>query len=262
MKKLFKNPLTIFVVAIAVIAASSVGATRAAITVISDQDEISFSTGEVSVQLIENGVDVETDDEATALTLGIGEDSFKIGQKYLDAVSVVNNSTIVVNDDNGNVTDTYHYDEYVRVILTKSWYDAAGNKDTLLDPSLIDLNVLTDNGWIKDESSSTSEQEIYYYSKPVAYGEEIPFADTFMVKQDVNELITKSGTTGNITTTYDYDGKSFEVEIEVDAVQTHHAAEAILGAWGVNVNIADDGSLSLLGNQLADQTSTTEEGEN
>lgn len=48
-----------------------------------------------------------------------------------------------------------------------------------------------------------------------------------------------------ITTTYDYDGVQFNLEAEVDAVQTHNAADAILSAWGVRVNITNDGRLSL-----------------
>ena len=35
-------------------------------------------------------------------------------------------------------------------------------------------------------------------------------------------------------------------EVEVDAVQTHNAVDAIKSAWGVDVNIAQDGTLSLV----------------
>ena len=35
------------------------------------------------------------------------------------------------------------------------------------------------------------------------------------------------------------------LEAEADAVQTHNAAEAIKSAWGVDVNVSEDGSLSL-----------------
>lgn len=47
-----------------------------------------------------------------------------------------------------------------------------------------------------------------------------------------------------IKTTYDYDGKQFRVEVEVDAVQDHNAEEAILSAWGRNVTV-ENGKLSL-----------------
>ena len=48
-----------------------------------------------------------------------------------------------------------------------------------------------------------------------------------------------------ITTTYEYDGAQFVLEATVDAVQTHNAKDAIKSAWGVDVNISDDGELSL-----------------
>ena len=44
--------------------------------------------------------------------------------------------------------------------------------------------------------------------------------------------------------TYDYDGASFVVEAEVDAVQTHNAQSAIKSAWGVDVEVGADGTLA------------------
>ena len=58
------------------------------------------------------------------------------------------------------------------------------------------------------------------------------------VQTDDNGLTT-------ITTTYEYDGALFVLEVTVDAVQTHNAKDAIKSAWGVDVNISDDGALSL-----------------
>ena len=49
-----------------------------------------------------------------------------------------------------------------------------------------------------------------------------------------------------ITTSYAYDGYRFCLEAEVDAVQTHNAEDAVKSAWGVDVNIAQDGTLSLV----------------
>ena len=48
-----------------------------------------------------------------------------------------------------------------------------------------------------------------------------------------------------VTMTYDYDGASFVVEAEVDAVQTHNAQSAIKSAWGVDVEVGADGTLRL-----------------
>ena len=48
-----------------------------------------------------------------------------------------------------------------------------------------------------------------------------------------------------ITYEYEYDGYMAHIDAEVDAVQTHNAKDAIKSAWGVDVNIAADGALSL-----------------
>ena len=43
-----------------------------------------------------------------------------------------------------------------------------------------------------------------------------------------------------ITYSYKYDGYTFHVDAEVDAVQTHNAKDAIKSAWGVDVSVNDD----------------------
>jgi hypothetical protein len=43
----------------------------------------------------------------------------------------------------------------------------------------------------------------------------------------------------------EYGEMTFVIEVEVDAVQTHSAEAAILGAWGIDVTVSDDGTLSL-----------------
>lgn len=48
-----------------------------------------------------------------------------------------------------------------------------------------------------------------------------------------------------ITTTYDYDGVEFRLEVEVNAVQTHNAKDAIWSTWGREVSISSDKKLSL-----------------
>ena len=42
---------------------------------------------------------------------------------------------------------------------------------------------------------------------------------------------------------YEYDGFTFNIEAEVQAVQTHNAKDAIKSAWGVDVTVdeTDDG---------------------
>ena len=54
----------------------------------------------------------------------------------------------------------------------------------------------------------------------------------------------ENGVTKTVTT-FNYDGVKFNLEAEVDAVQTHNARDAIKSAWGVDVNVGDDGAISL-----------------
>ena len=44
---------------------------------------------------------------------------------------------------------------------------------------------------------------------------------------------------------YEYDGYTFNIEVEADAVQTHNAVDALKSAWCVDVTVAGDGSISL-----------------
>lgn len=243
MKK-FSKATTILLAASAVLLISSaVGSTRAALTYYSDNYVAEVNVHNIGVSLIENDAIVaatdygQTDDNETAykgeLLTGLTE--FAPGKTYKEELKVGNNGTI---------------DSYVRVILTKSWVDAEGNKDTTLDPALIELN-LTGNGWVEDTEASTAERTVLYYTKVLAVGEETPvFADTLRVNENISTKVYETKTTdanGYTTITYEYayDGYTFFVEAEVNAVQTHNAEDAIKSAWGVDVTVSADGSFSL-----------------
>ena len=243
MKK-FSKATTILLAASAVLLISSaVGSTRAALTYYSDNYVAEVNVHNIGVSLIENDAIVaatdygQTDDNETAykgeLLTGLTE--FAPGKTYTEELKVGNNGTI---------------DSYVRVILTKSWVDAEGNKDTTLDPALIELN-LTGNGWVEDTEASTAERTVLYYTKVLAVGEETPvFADTLRVNENISTKVYETKTTdanGYTTITYEYayDGYTFFVEAEVNAVQTHNAEDAIKSAWGVDVTVSADGSFSL-----------------
>ena len=45
-----------------------------------------------------------------------------------------------------------------------------------------------------------------------------------------------------VRTSYAYDGYQFYVGIEADAVQARNAQDAIKSAWGVDVQVSEDGS--------------------
>lgn len=224
---------------------STVGSTRAALTYYSENYGAEVTVSNIGVSLLENGETVsrrdydsngEWNETSGALLADLQEETIVPGREYDEALAVSNSGSI---------------DSYVRVILNKSWTDSEGSTDPNLSPELIDLNLLTDNGWIIDEDASTAERTILYYTNILPAGETTPaLSDTVRIDPAVADKVTEEVTTDEngyktITFTYAYDGYTFELEAEVNAVQTHNAQDAIKSAWGVDVDVADDGTISL-----------------
>ena len=67
--------------------------------------------------------------------------------------------------------------------------------------------------------------------------ETAPLFDALWIDQSVakNPVVTTTTENGTTVTTYtyDYDGYGFVVQVEVDAIQTHNAQDAIRSAWGL-----------------------------
>ncbi|WP_072447258.1 hypothetical protein [Blautia sp. Marseille-P3201T] len=226
---------------------STVGSTRAALTYYSDNYTADMSVSSIGVSLTENGKTISSrdyshgdnqwDETKGELFKDLQGDTTVVpGKAYEEKLSVLNSGSI---------------DSYVRVILTKSWTDKKGNKDTTLSPDLIKLNFLEDNGWIVDEKSSTTERTVLYYTGIVPAGKSTPnFTDTLKIDNKIAEKVkveTGKDENGNevIRHVYKYDGYQFHVDAEVNAVQTHNAQDAIKSAWGVDVTVSENGILSL-----------------
>ena len=211
---------------------STVGSTRAALTYYSENYSAQIEMQSIGVSLLENGDVVSSQDftsknqqevkDGELLTGLLGKnEKFAPGKKYKEELSVQNS---------GNI------DTFVRVILTKSWQDKEGKKNTTLSPDLIELNFLTANGWVVADQQTTDERTVLYYTKAVKAG------DTTPALSDVEKTVKDN----TITYTYKYGDYTFHIDAEVDAVQTHNAKDAIKSAWGVDVNVSDDEtSLSL-----------------
>ena len=224
---------------------SGAGAARATLTE-SETYTSQFEMKNVSIALLENGTEVATDDTVEhqygpdALLKGLlGDDTnIKIGKMYPEVLTVKNTGDI---------------DQYVRVTLYKYWTKDIEQKDTKqtnLTPDLIKLGLNEEDWIIADNEGASPEQVVLYYKKPLAPGETTePVLNTIGLDTDVakiiqrDEEVVKDGKV--ITTTYIYDSVSFGLEADVDGVQTHSAKDAIKSAWGVDVTIAEDGSLSL-----------------
>lgn len=249
MKKKFfsKKPVLLLTAAAVLLAGSTVGSARAALTYYSENYSAEVTVSSIGVSLTENGTVVAKRD------YNHKNDQWNTVSEPL-FVNTLNGEKMIpgkLYKERLGVTNSGSIDSYVRVILYKSWTDPKGNKDTSLSPKLIDLNLLTGNGWVADENASTDERTVLYYTVILPAGESTPdFADTLKIDNSVADRVTETvsqDADGNktITTVYEYDGYRFNLEAEVDAVQTHNARDAIKSAWGVEVNVADNGTLSL-----------------
>lgn len=238
-KKSFpKKPALLLTASALLLIGSTVGSTRAALTYYSENYSAQMNMQSIGVSLLENEKTVSSRDyvsndewkgtaDGELLTGLLGEDdTFTPGKKYNEAISVQNS---------GNI------DTFVRVIITKSWQDKEGKKNTTLSPDLIELNFLTDNGWEIAKDQSTTERTVLYYTKAIAAGDSTPaLSDTIRINPSIAADVTKHVDGNTITYTYKYDGYTFHLDAEVDAVQTHNAKDAIKSAWGVDVNVSDD----------------------
>lgn len=234
MKKIFsfkKKNIILLAVAALFLCGSVIGSTRAALTYYSENYMAGINTSKIDVSLMENEVETNV---LLENMLPEGEE-LVLGKSYQEELCVVNTGDI---------------DSYVRVILTKSWQDAEGEKDQTLSPELIDLNLLLENGWMIDESATTKERTVLYYNEVLPAGAvSKDFSDTLRIDPSIGtkviETVEETAEGKVITFLYEYDGYTAHVDAEVDAVQTHNAQEAIKSAWGVDVTVAADGSLSL-----------------
>lgn len=237
-----KKPALVLTAAALLLAGSTIGSTRAALTYYSENYSAQMDMQSIGVSLLENDKvvssrDYVSGDEWKGTTEGellgdlLGEDeTFTPGKKYDEAISVKNS---------GNI------DTFVRVIITKSWQDKEGKKNTELSPELLELNFLTDNGWVVAKDQSTIERTVLYYTKAVAAGDSTSaLSDTLRINPsiatEVKKQVTETKKGQTITYVYKYDGYTFHIDAEVDAVQTHNAKDAIKSAWGVDVNVTDD----------------------
>ena len=216
------------------------GSTRAALTYYSENYTAQMNMSRIGVTLQENGNDVSNRDyegngdwEGTVsgtLLNHLAESKIVPEQKYPEALTVKNS---------GNI------DTFVRVIITKYWENPEGEKDNTLNPALIELDAPL-AGWIEDESARTTERSIYYYQTALKAGDEgnisTPLCENIWIDGSIAELVEQvtNEEEGTIQYIYKYNDYTFVLEAEVNAVQTHNAAEAIRSAWGVDATVSAD----------------------
>lgn len=236
-----KGTLAIFGAAIGLLLFSSVGGARAALTYYSENHMTEIQTQRIDVELLENGnkVPANSDNTGKELLQGLvpeGE-KFQIGKEYDESLSVENTGEI---------------DQYVRVIIYTYWEGQDGEKVQTVDPYNIELTYANEDEWWKDTGASTRERTVLYCKKRLVGSESENIGDKvtkpFVTGLRINEKVGKIATEGVDGVTFDYQGKKFQVKVDVDAVQTHNAEDAILSSWGKNVTVNEkDGSLTFNG---------------
>lgn len=215
---------------------SAVGSTRAALTYYSENYVAEITVSQIGVSLLENGEVVCSRDydnsEWRVSSNGSGAngvllsrmlepgEKLALNKKYEERLTVRNSGSI---------------DTYVRVRIYRYWMKD-GRKLTTLAPDLIDLHFVNEDLWVKNPHETTECTELFYRNVLRSGEETEALTDTIRIDGSLaNEARVE--TNGNtITTVYKYDGAEFHVDVEVDAVQTHNAADAIRSAWGVEAS--------------------------
>lgn len=251
LKKWLRSPAATilgFAVAAGLLLFSTVGGVRAALRTPSDYFGAEVSMRSIGVTLLENGDPVSYRDfneegdyengefgEGTGVLLenmlGEGE-KLQLAKKYPEAIAVENSGEI---------------DQYVRVTLYRYWLKAGSDteKDPTVSPGLIHIELDNQKEWILDTDSSTAERSVFYYSKKLTQGEKSSaLTKSIMIDGSIVTKMREEVDGNTIRHSYDYNGRQFVLYATVDAVQDHHAADAIRSAWGVDgaakgINITD-----------------------
>lgn len=231
--------------AVVLLLGSAVGSTRAALTYQSENYEAEIVVSQIGVSLLENGEEVSRRD--------YNQDKWEQETNVKDSPA---KGALLTNmlekDKDGNVTEKLvlnkdypeelavknsgSIDEYVRVRIYRSWKDQNGKKVTTLSPDLIHLNLVNTDRWIERENGSEECIELYYKGILPSGSTTELFADTIRIDGSLAEEVEvrENKSTGKITMVYKYDGVQFFVDVDVDAVQTHNAQDAIMSSWGID----------------------------
>lgn len=252
-----KGAAVVFGTAAALLAFSTIGGARAAVLYGIQNYPATIRTSAVSVGLVEENAGTEerkiegTDTGAAALLEGMVPAGEKVspGKRYEEILSVEN---------------TGETEEYVRVTVYRYWKrtetvggESVTEKDRTVSPGYIKLDF-REEGWEIDPAASTEERTVLYYRYPLKAGERVPFVEGLAIDSAVGEIREK-GPEGE--TSYRYGDLAFEVKVSVDAVQTHHAEEAVLSAWGRAVSVDESGMLTLKESGETEDAGTAQAGD-
>lgn len=257
-RSFFRSPMGttfLFMIAVILLMTGTIGGVRAAPQIFNpDFGYGGVKLDQIGVSLIENGdvqhpisyrnynKETESFDEHTGVLLANmlpllpdvkTREPLKLGYPYNEALTVYNSGSI---------------HEYVRVTVYKYWVetdaegkmqvDDEGNPVKYYDipNDLIDLNFV-EGDWTIDRTSSTNERTVLYYKQVLAPGQSTtPFTDVLTIDNKVMDYADVTTTASGKTVSWVADGKMFQIEVEVDAVQNRTPDKAIKSAWGVDGN--------------------------
>lgn len=199
----------------------------------------------IGVSLVENGTiiskrDYAGDDQWNGTIEGnLSGELFEIDNTMIEFEKNYKEELCIKNS--GNI------DIYARVFVTKSWTDAEGKENDSLNVELINWETNDQENWIVDQT--VLGRDIFYYKKVIPIGEYTTnFIDNVSISQDVikaYEIEEETTDEGKVITMKSlYDGATAHFSIEVDAVQTHNAEDAMKSTWGVNATIDANGNIT------------------
>lgn len=255
MKKFFRSSMAtafFFVLSILLLSVGTIGGTRAALQIESNEYESQISMRNIGVTLTENGVDrsyrnydktaangkwyEETKYLVENMVKDAGDTALKIGKTYPFALSIRNSGSI---PEYARVTIYKYWVDPTGQILDYGWFNGNGVKQVYLDPAWIEIELDNTSSWQVDEEASTDERIVLDYVGNGGILEVNEAAAALTKSLTINSEITKvlaqkTDNTGNLTGNYFYaaEGIGFVVEAQVDAVQTQNSEKAIPSAWG------------------------------
>ena len=215
----------LLILALGLLLGSTIGGIRADLTLESEYHKAQAQLAELDIKIVENGKEVSGSDALLQDLLSRAEDTkLRVGKKYEETLAVKNSGDA---------------DEYVRVTVYKYWIDEKGEKFPEMDSKWIIPGFETEGKWSIDTASTTEERTVLYYSEILEAGKTSdPFITSITIDDDATKQVTQttsvSGNVTVITTTYDYNGKQFCLEVYADGVQTHNASDAKISAWGLD----------------------------
>ena len=159
-----------------------------------------------------------------------------------------------------SIANTGEIDSYDRVAIYKYFTDQNGKNNSISASHIEYTHPLgIESNYVVDDSANTVERNVLYYRWILPVGATYrsspggQFIESMKVDNSIMSPLVESAenattTEGNKVAIFTKISPSFitcNLEVKLDAVQTHNAKGAIESAWGRKVNIGSNGELSL-----------------